>query len=143
MVKERNVFLVVLFSIITFGIYGIYWLVSTSNELKESGADMPNPWILLAILIPIVNIVVILYYYWKYSKAMEQVTNGKVNGILMFVLWLVFGLISVIWAQLELNKLAKGVQTVETTEPAEPVQPAEIPKPAEPTESSEAPKPGE
>jgi len=35
MVKYRNPVLVILFSIITLGIYGIYWLVSTTNELRR------------------------------------------------------------------------------------------------------------
>jgi len=117
MVKERNVFLVVLFTFITFGIYGIYWLVVTTNELKEMGQDAPNPWLLILMLIPVVNIVIAIIYYWKYSKCMEGISEGRVNSILMFIIWLVFGLASMIWGQIELNKHVGAV-----AQPQAPVQ---------------------
>lgn len=43
MVKYRNPVLVIVFSIITLGIYGIYWLVSTTNELRRITSSAPNP----------------------------------------------------------------------------------------------------
>lgn len=108
MVKKRNVALVILFTLITFGIYGIYWLVSTTLELKELGAkNTPNPWILLALLVPFVNFFVILYYYWQYSQSIEEVSKGTVTGWVLFILWIVFAPASIIWAQIELNKHVK------------------------------------
>ena len=54
MVKHRNIFLVYLFSIITLGIYAIYWIVSTKNEMnKDFVADIPSAWMLL---FPLINI---------------------------------------------------------------------------------------
>lgn len=47
MVKNRNIFLVYLFSIITFGIYSIYWLVSTKNEMNSLGAKIPTALLLI------------------------------------------------------------------------------------------------
>jgi len=52
MVKHRNILLVYLFSIITFGIYAIYWLVSTKNDINSLGAKIPTAWL---IIIPIAN----------------------------------------------------------------------------------------
>ena len=54
MVMHRNIFLVYLFSFITFGIYTIYWLVSTKEEMNTLGATIPTAWL---IIVPIVNIV--------------------------------------------------------------------------------------
>ncbi|MFC1769188.1 DUF4234 domain-containing protein [Nanoarchaeota archaeon] len=105
MVKERNVAFVVILSLITFGIYMIYWLVSTSLELKDLKQDVPTPWILVLLLVPIVNIVVVIYYMWKYSKAAENATKGALNQPLAFVLLILLGFVGAGYVQSELNKL--------------------------------------
>ena len=76
--KNRSVVAVVLLPFVTFGIYSIYWAVSTKGELNSKGAEIPTAWLLI---IPLVNI----FWMWKYYEGAEKVTNGKVNGILMFV----------------------------------------------------------
>ena len=35
--KNRNIALCIIFSIITFGIYGIYWFICLTNEYGNSG----------------------------------------------------------------------------------------------------------
>ena len=59
-IKHRNVVLVYLFSIITLGIYTIYWVVSTKNDINSVGGDVPTGWLLI---IPIAN----LYWIYNYS----------------------------------------------------------------------------
>ena len=85
-IKYRNPFLVLLFTILTFGIYGIYWVVSTTKELNRTTKSAPNPWWFLFFLIPIVNIVFYLIYYYKYSNAIEELTCFDKTG--MFLLWI-------------------------------------------------------
>ena len=112
MVKERNIILVVLFSIITFGIYAIYWLYATSKEMSELGStEAPSPIMIILIFIPIANLV----YLWKYSKATEQISEGRVNGIVYFIVWLVIGIVAMILTQLELNKHVSGGGTPQAT----------------------------
>ena len=41
-IKHRNLFLVYLFIFITFGIYFIYWFVSTKNDINSKGGDVPT-----------------------------------------------------------------------------------------------------
>lgn len=121
--KNRNVIAVVLLSIITLGIYALYWLVVTKRELNAHGANIPTSWLLI---IPLVSI----FWLYKYYEAAEQVTNKKVNGILMFVLHvLVTGLISYALCQDAYNKLsdAPAVATSEPVNtsdqiPAQPIQ---------------------
>ena len=123
MVKNRNVALVIIFSIITFGIYAIYWLVKTTLELKELGStDAPNPWLLLATLIPIVGIFVGIYYIYKYSTALEGISNGATNKWLILILWIVIYPVAQVLIQIELNKHAT----------AAPVSPATTAKPKAP-----------
>lgn len=100
MVKNRNPILVIIFSIITLGIYGIYWLYSTKKEMNELGAGIPTLWL---IIIPLVNI----YWLYKYSMGTAKVAKKEDSmGLIYFILWLVFSPVAMILTQIELNKLA-------------------------------------
>ena len=92
------------YNLLWFGIYGLYWIVSTTNELKRNTQSAPNPWLLLLMLIPFVNFIVILIYYWKYSKAINELSGFSAG--LMFVLWLFISPVGMIIAQIQLNKKA-------------------------------------
>jgi len=100
MVKHRNIFLVYLFSIITFGIYAIYWLVSTKNEINSLGGEVPTGWL---IIIPIVN----LYWIYKYCEGFAEKVKQDNNTILWFILFILVGFIMPAIVQLQLNKLAQ------------------------------------
>ena len=106
MVKYRNPVLVIIFSIITLGIYSIYWLVSTTNELRKVTSLAPNPWFLLLALVPLVNIFVVLWYYWQYSAAIGEISN--IESWLLFILWLLVSPAAMVIAQIELNKKAQA-----------------------------------
>ena len=103
-IKRRNPFLVLLFAVITFGIYQIYWLYSTTKELKGNTQSAPKLWLLWLLLIPIVNIVVMIIYLWKYCKAINELTGF--SNVLLFILWFVFSPVAIILTQIELNKKA-------------------------------------
>lgn len=99
MVKNRNIVLVYLFSIITFGIYMVYWLVSTKNEMNSLGAKIPTAWLLI---VPIAN----LYWVYKYCEGFAQKVKKDNNTLLWFILYIVVGIIMPAIVQSELNKLA-------------------------------------
>ena len=103
-IKRRNPFLVLLFSCITFGIYMIYWLYSTTKELKGNTKSAPQPWMVFLLLIPIVNFVVAIFCFWKYSKAINELTGF--SNIALFVLWIFVGPVGMILSQIQLNKKA-------------------------------------
>jgi H+/Cl- antiporter ClcA len=106
MVKYRNLVLIIVFSIITLGIYAIYWLVSTTNELRRMTSSAPNPWFLLLLLVPVVDIFVAFWYYWKYSKAIREISDFE--PVLLFVLWIIISPVAMIIAQIQLNKKAQA-----------------------------------
>jgi hypothetical protein len=87
-----------LLTIITLGIYGIFWLARTRGELVARGAQIPTTWL---IIIPFVN----LYYYWKYSAGGQQVTGGNLNGVLLFILFILLFPVAVLYAQMQYNKV--------------------------------------
>lgn len=97
--KKRSIAGVIVFPLITLGIYSLYWFVSTKRELNEKGAEIPTAWLLI---IPLVNI----YWLWKYYEGASKVTNEKVNSVLMFVIHLlVTSLISTAICQDAYNNL--------------------------------------
>lgn len=95
--KKRNPGLVLLFTIMTFGIYGIYWQVSTKNELNKKGADIPTAWL---IIVPIAS----LWWIWKYAEGVEKVSNGKTSAVLTLVLLLLLGVIGAVILQSMYNE---------------------------------------
>ena len=100
MVKNRNIVMVYLLSMITFGIYGIYWTVATKNEINGQGAEIPTAWL---IIIPIANI----YWMYKYCEGFSEKVKKDNNTLLWFVLYILVGIIMPAIVQSELNKLAK------------------------------------
>ncbi len=100
--QQRSVVAVIIFTIITFGIYSIFWYANTRGELNANGASVPTTWL---IIIPLVNI----YYLWKYSEGVEQVTKGKFSGVLAFVLLWLTGVIGMAVVQHTYNQLPKKV----------------------------------
>ena len=100
MVRSRNIFLIYFLSIITFGIYGLYWVVSTKKELNSLGASIPTAWLLI---IPIAN----LYWIYKYCEGFAEYAKKDNNTILWFILYLLVSIIMPAIVQSELNKIAK------------------------------------
>ena len=84
--KYRSPLKVALFTIFSFGIYILFWYVKTKGELNARGGEIPTAWIWL---IPIFG-----YFYWiyKYSEAVDKVTNQKLSLPLAFILvWFIGG----------------------------------------------------
>jgi hypothetical protein len=103
-IKKRNPWIVILLSLFTFGIYFIIWTVQTTKELRGNTKSAPNPLLLFLMLVPIVNFFVIFYYFWKYCKAINELTGF--NNVLLFILYLVFTPVGMFLIQSELNKKA-------------------------------------
>jgi len=79
---KRSPVAVFVLSIITLGIYALYWLVRTKTEMNSSGASIPTAWYLI---IPLANI----WWYWKFSQGVQEVTNkGMSAGVAFLMLWL-------------------------------------------------------
>jgi len=79
---KRSPVAVFVLSIITLGIYALYWLVRTKTEMNSSGASIPTAWYLI---IPLANI----WWYWKFSQGVEEVTHkGMSAGVVFLMLWL-------------------------------------------------------
>ncbi len=97
--QHRNPIMVILLSIITLGIYSIYWLVTTKDRMNIKGAEIPTAWLLI---IPFVSI----YWLWKFSEGVEVITNKGTQTVIAFLLLWLLSIIGAAIIQNELNKVA-------------------------------------
>ncbi len=103
-IKNRNMFIQVLLTIITLGIYTIYWFYQISMEMKNIANDTnasPALWTVL-LFIPFGA----FYSYYKFSELYEKISAEKFNRWLLFVLYIVFS--PAVWfiVQTDLNRRA-------------------------------------
>ena len=99
MIQKRDILVVYLLSIITFGIYSIYWEVKTKDEINSLGADIPTAWLLI---VPIANI----YWLYKYADAYANKVKKDNNGVLWFIVFWFVSIIMPAIVQSDLNKIA-------------------------------------
>lgn len=100
---KRSVASVIILTLVTFGIYGLVWMVKTKNEMVKAGADIPTAWLLI---VPIASI----YWMWKFAGGVEHVTQGKQSQAISFIMMFVLGLIGMAIIQSALNQaIDRGV----------------------------------
>jgi len=105
MIQKRNMWAHALLYIVTLELYGVYWFYVTTKEIlqyKKLEGDAAVWTVLL--LLPLVG----CYSMWKQGEAVEALTDGRYNKVVIFVLWLVF--CPAVWyvTQQELNKVASA-----------------------------------
>lgn len=98
-IARRGVLFVILASIVTLGIYVIYWSVITRRDIVSRGGDIPTAWL---IIIPFANI----YFFYKYSKAAAQLFKKPGDWGVYFVFFVLFSFVAVALVQGEFNKIA-------------------------------------
>ncbi len=99
--RKRSVAGVVVLSIVTLGIYAVYWMVATKGEMNARGEEIPTAWL---IIVPIANI----WWTWKYAEGVDRVTSGRLSaGVAFLLLWLL-GLIGMAIIQSTFNKVARS-----------------------------------
>lgn len=73
--KHRSIIGITLLTIITFGIYQIYWYFITKTEMNViNGKSVKVPFFLW-FFIPVINI----WWFWRFAKAIEKITRGSVS----------------------------------------------------------------
>ncbi len=105
--KTRNPWGVWLLSFITLGIYQLYWYYKVNSEVREydQSIEVEPVLSLIALLIPIVNLVSMVKAAGRISKA--QAASGtphRCSGLVGFLLIFVFGTWTVYY-QSQLNKV--------------------------------------
>ncbi len=99
MVKERNPIMVLIYSMLTCGIYSFYWSIQTKNEINEKGGDIPTAWLLF---VPFANI----YWYWRYIEDWHKVAKPEQELMMVVLAFFLLAPLAIYWIQIALNKLA-------------------------------------
>lgn len=104
--KKREPLMVVLLAIITFGIYGFYWIYATRSEMVKKGAKIPPFWLLL--------LPVLLIFAAFINLIVSQADNDSIIGItnVALVLMGVAGLFGVPYYLYFMYKFCGGAQKV-------------------------------
>jgi len=113
MVQERNIAVSIILSLVTCGIYGLYWFVCLTNDTNTvSGEEGTSGGMALVLTLVTCGIYGL---YWAY-KCGEKLDTAKQKrgipasngGILYLILFIFGGIIAYALIQNELNKLASN-----------------------------------
>ena len=113
MIQKRNIAVCVILSIVTFGIYGIYWFVCLHNDTNTAAGDTTDLSAVAAFLLTIVTCGIYgIYWMYKRGKQIEQAQKNRNvqasdSAVLYLILTIVgLSIVAMILCQLELNKIA-------------------------------------
>lgn len=113
MVKERNIALCIVLSLVTCGIYGIYWFICLTDETNNASNSTGTSGG-MAFLFSIISCGIYMYY-WMYkqgekldsAKSARGIETSNNSGIIYLVLGIFgLGIVSYALMQNDLNKLA-------------------------------------
>ena len=111
-IEERNVVVYLLLSIITCGLFGIYWLVVVLKDIATTSGEDINPWLVILLTIITCGIYGIYFNYQmgKYMAKAGENYNVKIedNSILYLILSIFgFDIVNLCLIQNDLNTIAK------------------------------------
>jgi hypothetical protein len=93
---EKSPVAVFFLTLVTCGIYSIFWYAGHKDAMEARGAEIGPTWHLF---IPILGLI----WWWKWCQGVEKVTNGQITATSALVkLWLL-GAIGMAWLQSDFN----------------------------------------
>ena len=113
MIKERNIAVCIILSILTCGIYGIYWFCKMTSEVAETNNSEYHTSGGTAFLFTLLTCgLYSIYWSYKMGKALDDIKVSRgmpaSDRSVIYLLLSIFGLSIVAWVliQSELNSLA-------------------------------------
>ena len=115
MVQNRNIAVCIILSIVTCGLYGLYWLACLANDVNTVSGRQGDLSGGMVVLLSIVTCN-IYHLYWAYTAGEKIDAARQSRGLppqnngLIYPLLSLFGLSVVAWALLqnELNQISAG-----------------------------------
>ena len=117
MVQNRNIAVCIILSIVTCGLYGLYWLACLANDVNTVSGRQGDLSGGMVVLLSIVTCS-IYYLYWSYTAGEKIDAARQARGLpvqsngLVYLLLSLFGLSIVAYAlmQNELNRMSGPYQ---------------------------------
>ncbi len=113
MVKEKNLALCIILSIVTCGIYMYYWIVCLTDDTNEIAGEPEDTSGVIALVLTIVTCGIYgLYWAYKRGEKIDKAhqLNGQAasnGGVLYLILYIFGGIIALALIQNEVNKFAQ------------------------------------
>ncbi len=114
-VPYRNIAMTIILTIVTCGIYGIYWFIVMTDDAKKVSRDEQGASGGLAFLLTLITCGLYgIYWYYKQGKRLYDAginygVNIKDNSVLYLVLGIFgLGIVSYILIQSDLNEFSSG-----------------------------------
>lgn len=86
--KKRNLLAMILFTIITFGIYGLYWYIAFQMELKSKTKQGFGGFAHFLVTLVTFGIYAL---YWNYAAGKRLASLGAADNSLIYLLISLFG----------------------------------------------------
>ena len=111
-IEERNIIVYLLLTLVTCGIFGIYWMIVILKDIATTSGEDINPWMVILLSIITCGIYGIYFSYQmgKYMVKAGENYNVKIedNSILYLILTIFgFGIVTYCLVQNDLNTIAK------------------------------------
>ena len=113
MIERRNIAVCIVLTLVTCGIYGIYWIVCLTNDVNTVSGDVNGTSGGMVVLLTIVTCGIYgIYWAYKQGEKLDFTKNNRGipssnSGVLYLILQIFgFGIIAYALMQNELNKLA-------------------------------------
>ncbi|MCI8962438.1 MAG: DUF4234 domain-containing protein [Eubacterium sp.] len=113
MVKEKNLALCIILSIVTCGIYLYYWIVTLTDDTNAIAGEPEDTSGVIALVLTIVTCGIYgLYWAYKRGEKIDKAhqLNGQTasnGGVLYLILYIFGGIIALALIQNEVNKFAQ------------------------------------
>ena len=93
---NKNIVLCVVLSIVTCGIYGLYWMWTLNEAARTVN---PNEWQMDGVLAVVLTVVTcgIFGYYWNYKMGKAFMAIGASDNSVLYLVLSIFGLSIVNW----------------------------------------------
>lgn len=112
-VQNRNIALCIILSLVTCGIYGLYWFVCLTNDTNTVANEEGTSGGLALVLTIVTCGIYGLYWAYKCGEKLDTAKTNRglpaANGGILYLILCLFGLGIIVYAliQNELNKLAE------------------------------------
>ena len=113
MIERRNIAVCIVLTLVTCGIYGIYWIVCLTNDVNTVSGDVNGTSGGMVVLLTIATCGIYgIYWAYKQGEKLDFTKNNRGipssnSGVLYLILQIFgFGIIAYALMQNELNKLA-------------------------------------
>lgn len=106
-IKKRSIGLGILFTIITCGLYGIYWMVKMNDEALELAGEKGSAGIMVILLTILTCGLYIYYWYYRMGTCVEKMKNmrsGSTGVLYIIIAAIGLGFVNTFMIQAAINE---------------------------------------